>query len=466
MPASAPHKTRSRYHLLKTLEHSQHEAVASSTMTSTCENFMNAFALHLGATSIQMGFLTAFPQLLGALMQLVSVGLGTFMSRRLLVLLTAILQTILMFAFAALAVLRVDNLVSDLILLVICYHGTSNLIQPQWRAWMGSLVPQKQRGVFFASRSRLTMATSLVVFISGGIFLTLSDLIGLAWLGFGFLFMVATLGRAFSCYFLARMQDPQAQTVVRGFAQFATTFTLVRRAFHDRTFRNYSFFVAGMQGMVAISAPFFTVYMLKELHYSYLQFSLNLVASIATQFFMLKYWGKLSDKHGSRYVMLLCSAALPVIPVLWLFSDNYVYLLLVQLISGLAWSGFNLTTANYLYDIRPHHTNFATYAALQAALTAVLVFVGGLIGGYLAALSTVIVQWLPFELGSALFIVFTVSGLMRAAVLFWFVPRAEEPRLRTRPQLLRLIYRVARYSSVNGVQLDWLTVTEKEKEKP
>ena len=141
----------------------------------------------------------------------------------------------------------------------------------------------------------------------------------------------------------------------------------------------------------------------------------------------------------------------------------FYYLLLVQLISGLAWSGFNLTTANYLYDIRPHQTHFATYAALQAGVTAVLVFAGGLAGGYLAAFSAVLVKLTPFSLGEGLFSVFVASGIVRAMVLAWFIPRAEEPRIRTHPQLFKLLYRIARYNS-NGVVLDWLTVGEKDGE--
>ncbi len=39
--------------------------------------------------------------------------------------------------------------------------------------------------------------------------------------------------------------------------------------------------------------------------------------------------------------------------------------------------------------------------------------------------------------------------------------RAEEPHIRTRPQLLQIIFRVARYNTISGVVLDWLTVTEK-----
>jgi MFS family permease len=460
-----PRKDHSRYRLLKTLDHSQKEAVASSTMTASCDNFITAFALHLGASNVQMGFLTAFPQLFGSIMQLVSVWLGSLLTRRRIVLFTAILQTGLMLCMALVALLRAPDVVQTLIMLVMLYHAASNLIQPQWRAWMGSIVPQKQRGVFFAQRTRLTMATSLVVFLAGGLFLTLTDSLGYAGVGFFLLFLAAAAGRAMSCYFLWKMHDPEPQPILPEANIFFSTLRIVAQALHDNTFRNYSFFVAGMQGMVAISGPFFAVYMLNELHFTYFEYSLSLMASIATQFFMLRYWGKVSDKHGNRLVMLLCSAAIPVAPVLWLFSADFYYILFVQLFSGFAWSGFNLTTANYLYDIRPHHTNFATYAAVQAGITAAAVFCGGLAGGYLASVAPVLASWLPFEIGSALFIVFLASGLLRGAVLLWFIPRAEEPHVRTRPQLLQIIFRVARYNTISGVVLDWLTVTEKDEPK-
>lgn len=456
-------KYRPRHRLLLTLEHSQKEAVASSTMTSTCENFMNAFALHLGASNLQMGLLTGMPQLLGSFMQLISVWLGSYLARKRIVLFAALLQTLLMFALAILSALRKPGMAESLIMLVMIYHAASNLIQPQWRAWMGSLVPQKQRGSFFASRSRLTIATSLFMFLLGGMLLSLSDRYSAAWIGFFSLFFISAIGRAFSCYFLWSMQDEPDETRNSKSKQFFATLSLFRQSMADTTFRNYTFFVAGMQGAVAISGPFFAVYMLQELHYTYFEYSINIMGSIATQFTMLRYWGKLSDKHGNRLIMLLCSAAIPVIPLLWIFSDAYWWLLVAQLVSGLAWSGFNLTTANYLYDIRPHHTDFATYAAVQAGITAVLVFIGSIMGGYLAYLAPSITAVLPLPLGSALFIVFIFSALMRGAILLWFIPRAEEPTIRTRPQLLQIIFRIARYNSISGVSLDWMTVTEKDK---
>ena len=454
-------KTKPRYLVLKTLEYSQKEAVASSTMTAACDNFLNAFAIHLNATNVQMGWLTAFPQFIGASMQLVSIWIGGYLSRRLLITVSAIVQAGIMVLMAALAAMHVDSPIAVLIALAIGYHAALNLIQPQWRAWMGSMVPVKKRGVFFAARTRLTMATSLVIFIGGGLFLTLSENFNLAWLGFTLLFSVAASGRFVSSYYLWKMHDPDPHPTIAEPNYFFSTIRQVIHSLHDKTFRHYSFFVAGMQGMVAISAPFFAVYMLEELHFTYFQFSLNAVASIATQFVTLRFWGKISDQYGNRRVMLICSAIIPTLPALWLVSPNFFYLLAVQALSGFSWSGFTLSTANYLYDIRPHRTNFATYAAVQSSISAVLVFTGALAGGYLASYAPDIAAALPFTLGSSLFVVFIASSLLRSMVFLWFVPSAVEPHLRTRPHLLQIVFRIARFNAISGVVLDWLTVTER-----
>ena len=115
------------------------------------------------------------------------------------------------------------------------------------------------------------MATSLVVFLAGGAMLSISEASGKAWLGFLLLFGAATVGRLISAWLLWEMHDPDPHPQAAQSRQFADTMRQTLHSLRDRTFRNYSLFVAGMQGMVAISAPFFAVYMLSELKFSYRQ---------------------------------------------------------------------------------------------------------------------------------------------------------------------------------------------------
>jgi MFS family permease len=214
---------------------------------------------------------------------------------------------------------------------------------------------------------------------------------------------------------------------------------------------------------VAISAPFFALYMLRDLQFTYLQYSFNSIASIATQFVMLRYWGRIADRFGNHAVMVICSCIIPAVPLLWLLSPNYYYLIVVQMVSGLCWSGFTLCTINYLYDIRPHQTNFALYAAVQSGTSALLVFAGGMLGGYVARhapeiAATLAALWQP---DSVLFVVFVTSALLRVVVVVGFVPRLKEPTIRKRPSPLEVIVRITRFNAITGVALDWMSVTRK-----
>lgn len=453
--------------LRKTLRCSQQEAVASATMTGTGDNFLNAFAIHLQANALQMGWLTAVPQLFGALSQIVSVWLGGLVNRKSLVVGVAYAQGLVVALMAVVAIVFATDSnrqsgIKWLILLAIGYFSCLNIIQPHWRAWMGSLVPQRRRGVFFASRTRLTMVASLLVFITGGLLLTYTDSVGQTWLGFALLFAVAALGRIISGTLLMRMHDPDPVAASNPDI-LRDSWRHVRESLRDPTFRHYSFFVAAMQGAVAISAPFFAVYMLRDLQFSYLQYSLTSIASIATQFVMLHYWGRFSDRFGNHLLMVLCSCLIPVIPLFWLVSSSYGYLIVVQMISGLAWSGFTLSTVNYLYDIRPHQTNFALYAAIQAGTSALLVFVGGVLGGIAArnapaVADTISGVWQP---ENALFLVFILSALLRMVVAARYLPLLKEPKIRHRPRLLDVIVRISRFNAISGISLDWMSITRK-----
>jgi MFS family permease len=177
----------------------------------------------------------------------------------------------------------------------------------------------------------------------------------------------------------------------------------------------------------------------------------------------LRFWGGFSDRFGNRLVMLITSGMIPLLPLLWLIPPNFYYLLGVQVVSGIAWSGFSLSTANYLYDIRPHQTDFAVYAAVQSCLSASAVFIGALVGGFIAAIAPDLLQRLDITelMRSPLYVVFITTAILRISVTLWFVPRAVEPRIRRRPQMLQVVYRVARLNALSGVVLDWLTVTRK-----
>lgn len=448
--------------LRETLSRSRKEAVASAVMTSACDNYLGAFAVLLRASLAQVGWLTAGPQLVGATCQLLSVWLCSRFNRRRAIVSGVIVQALAVFGMAATALLHPPGAVPLLIVLAVVYQAAANFVQPQWRGWMGSIVPPRRRGAFFAGRTQLTMVTSLAVFAGGGALLGLFDRVDAALYGFALLFLAAGMGRAVSAWHLRHMHDPDLHHDGQP-VDLAATAARIREAFRHRTFRHYSLFVAGMQLAVAVSGPFFSVYMLRDLEFTYWQFSASTGTALLTQFFTLALWGRVCDRWGNRLVMLCSSLLLPIVPALWLISADFYYILGIQVVSGIAWGGFTLSTANYLYDLRPPRADFASYAAVQSALGAFGIFIGALAGGYLATALPSIVTLLPgeFSLPFPVLIIFAVSAGLRLVIVIWFIPRARELRVRRRPDVLRVIYRISRFTPGAGVVLDWLTVTRK-----
>lgn len=458
---SVPERRNQR--LRETLVHSQREAVSSSVMTGLCDNFINAFAIHLRATIPQVAWLTAMPQFIGAGSQLLAVWMGSYLPRRKLIAGSALLQAVTVLCLSGLAWSAPRSAVKLLILIAVLYHAAGNLVQPHWRALMGSLVPPRWRGRYFAARTRNSMITAFLIFIAGGLYLDSHAGESAARYGFGVLFLIAAGGRLVSAWQLHRMHDPASSSDTAEERATRSTLYSIRHAFTHATFRNFTLFTAGLQGTVAVAAPFFSVYMLRDLHYSYIEFTANQASSIFAQFLTLSAWGRISDRLGNRLIMVVTSLIIPVLPALWLISENFWYLLGVQALAGIAWGGFSLSTGNYLYDLRPHHSHLATYSAMQSILSAAAVFTGAIAGGYLAEVLPTSIAGFGEELSWSrkLYGVFAVSSVARLAITLWFVPHMHELRLQRKTSIKSLIFRVARFTPITGVVMDWVGIARR-----
>ena len=453
---SKRHRPEAAARLRTSLQHSQKDSFTSSLMTGAFDQYVNAFAVFLGATAVQIGWLTALPQLIGALAQLLAVWLGQWWHRHRLIVVNAGIQTATLFLIMLLVWPGWSDPYSVLLPALVVFHLCANLILPHWRAWMGQLVPDAIRGRFFSLRTRIAMLTSLLTFLVGGLVLSGAERVGVTWLGFGLLFLVAVVGRGLSTWHLANMHDDHSLPTHAERRSLLKMFWHLLGLLSDRPFRRFVLFMAGLQCFVALSGPFFAVYMLRDLGFTYLQFTLSTGSSIFAQFLMLKFWGRVCDRKGNRYVMALGGALIPLLPMLWLFSDRFVYILLIQMLGGLAWSGFTLASSNYLYDQRPRDVHFASYAAMGAALGAVAVCVGALAGGYLIdrVPSEVSMAGLTLTIERPIAVIFVLSSVLRGAVMLWYLPRAPELRVRDRGRVRDLALRVARFTPISGVMLD------------
>ncbi len=436
----------------RSLRHSLKDAAAFATMTGIGETYLSAFALFLKATTPQIGLLASLPPMLASLVQLLSAWLGHLTGHRKAIIVTgASIQAFAWLPILALPLLFPQYAAPLLIGAVVLYHAGANLVTPQWSSLLGDLVPPRKRGRFFGLRTRMITAITFASLMSGGLLLHLLTEQNQTLQGFILLFGIAGLARWISVYHLARMQDPSGHVAAMELPAGREWWQRLR---HSNAVR-FSLFFALMQFSVAIASPFFTVYMLRDLEFSYLAFTVNTGTAILAQFLTLSQWGRISDVFGNRRILAVTGLFIPMMPILWTVSANVWYLIAIQALSGFAWAGFSLSASNFIYDlISPNRR--ATYLAVHNVLASCGVFLGAILGGYLATVMPTEIQLFgaTYSWLSPLYGVFLVSTMMRAAVVILLIPKLREVR-QVRPiSLGQVIFRVTRINALAGVVFD------------
>ncbi len=233
--------------------------------------------------------------------------------------------------------------------------------------------------------------------------------------GFVVIFMLAMCFRVFSASFLKKKYDPPYTITPKiefGFLEF------IREA----RFRNYGRFVlylCFMNFSVYLSAPFFAPYMLKDLHLDYMTFTIINSAAVIVKFLAMPVWGKASDQFGTKKVLSLSGFLMPLVPLLWVFSGDVSYLIVIQIYSGFIWAGFELASFNFVFDTTSPQKR-ATGIAYFNVLNGVCIFLGAVIGGLIVRYNTMF--W------SHYFLVFIISCILRYTASFVFIRKLREVR--------------------------------------
>ena len=432
----------------RSLRHSIKDGVYFSAMIGTAESYFSAFAVFLKASAAQIGILAALPPVLASFSQLLSAWLGRRIGRRKhIIVFGALLQAASLIPLALLPLLFPEHAIPLLILCTVIYFIGPNLGAPQWGSLMGDLVPESRRGRFFALRTRFSSLANFSALIVAGVLLHFFDIADATRIGFVCLFVSAALMRLASAWHLLKMLDPPGHVAAMDMPWHMDIWQDLRGS----RLLKFSLFFAAMQVAVAIASPFFALYMLRDLGFSYVAFMFNTAASVCVQFLTLARWGRLSDLFGNRLILVTTGAIIPFLPALWLLSTNYFYLLGVQMLSGLVWAGFTLSATNSVFDLTVREKR-ATLMAAHNVLAAGGVFIGAVLGGFLGSRlpTSVDLFGTTFSWLTPLYGVFLLSTLARLAVVAAFLPRLKELR-KVRPMTgTGLIFRVTRLHPVSS----------------
>jgi len=386
------------------------EGMCWSAMVGFGTYFITPFALLFGASSFIIGIIRSLSTLATAAGQYIGAWYVRFAKRRKDAASTfAFIQALLWIPLLLPFVFPIENkpLIIVVIYSAISFFGA--LISPLWSSLMRDIVDKNERGRYFGLRNKYTGFIEFVSSIIAG--MLLSATVGNPFLGFGLIFGISCVFRLISSKLLQQHHE------IRLKPRRETFYRMIRLP-HNRFFNNVLILSAGMVFATAIAGPFFAVYMLRDLGFDYLSFSISLAASTFAYIITQPYWGIVIDKYGTRPVLFATSVLIPFIPLLWLPVTNLSTAILVQLYSGVVWAGFDLSTFNFLLKVAPRR-DVHYYAAHLNGLSSLATFCGGIAGSILIAN----LENTTIGLISGIQILFVISALARLIVVFIGVPR-------------------------------------------
>ena len=382
-------------------------------------SYLSPYALALNATSSQIGILDAIANLLPSLVQLKASRLLERFSRKKLVIFSTLIVALLMIPIALLSILFLrgyPNAVWILIGLIGLLYSVSAVAGVAWFSWMGSLVPEESRGRYFSKRNRITGFFGLIFMIIAALILDQSKQAGIIFFGFGVLFSLAFMFRAIGSLLFKFQYEPHLK-IHKG--DYFSLWQFLKNG-RDTPFGRFTIYTGLFRIATNIAGPFFTVYMLRNLGFSYIWFMIIIVSTTIFEILFYPLMGKLSDRFGNICLLRLCTPLIALTPLLWILSTNPYYLLIApQMISAIGWAGFNIATNNYIYDsVRSEKRAYGlTYFNL---INGVGLAMGAGLGSLIALLNIGFMNVILF--------IFLVSSIARFLIYFALSGKLKEVR--------------------------------------
>ncbi len=359
----------------KNLKYSIIEGSFFAFMFGLGENYLSAMAVFLGFSALQISILNSLPQLLGAFAQLGTYRFAKiFNSTRRFVVILAALQALMWILL--IYIINITDSYMAILLWSILYYIIASIIGPAWISWMGYLVPLRIRANYHANRNRIIHSSVFIAIMLGGVILKIfkDDMI----LGFTIMFTIGAIGRIISSYYLSKKNDEGIEKINDNYKY--------SEVLKDKTKTLFMIYNTSIHFSVMFLGPLFTIYILRTMELSYFVLTLCMVSWWVGNVFSSRYWGRVSKRKGNFYLLKLTTIIMCILPMLWIsvyyFSDlgRIFVSLAINLIAGITFSGFGLSSFNIVYDIS-NKDEVIKFSSLMNCLKGIGIFFGSIIAG-------------------------------------------------------------------------------------
>jgi len=363
------------------------DGLTSEVMTSfTGGAFLVSMALLLGASNVEIGVLAALPMFTN-IFQLLSIWLvSRYNNRRAVTVYCAFLARFPLIIVGSLVLTTSGTSINILIFFLFFYYLFGSIAGPSWNSWMKDMVPENMLGDYFSRRSRYTQTLNVVLSISLALLLDFVKRFYVEYelTVYGIFFIAAGIIGIIGGLILSKAPEPQS------YLSNTNIFALFKRPMQNENFKRLLLFNSAWVFALNIATPFFIVFLLKSMK---LPISYIIVLATISQIFSIltiRTWGAFSDRYSNKSIISISAPLYILCMIGWCFVGSFPHfyanialLVVIQMFSGMATSGINLSLTNIGLKLSPKK-DAIVYLSVKNIVTSVFSSIGPLIGGFLA----------------------------------------------------------------------------------
>ncbi|MBD2210376.1 MFS transporter [Nostoc linckia FACHB-104] len=370
---------------------------------------LSNFLLELGASPVVFGMLSSIPMLVNLVQPL-----GAYLSERSSSRFYYSLRTHgiarLLWLILGIAIigsswigLTASQLVGLTLLVVLFSSLLGGLGSASWLSWLAMIVPRRLRGRYFGIRNSAASLTNLLCVPLAG--LAVSHWYGGTLQGYGVILFVGIFFGIISlaCQYFQMDMNPAVQNTSLVKYQHISESAAIEKEetcalatpsnefasiWSNTNFLRFLLYFGFWMLAVNISAPFFNFYMLDQLHLDVSCVTLYGSLQAGANMLLIVLWGKLADKIGNRWILIVIGILVALTPLLWMGVNAtswniWLWLPLLHIFTGGTWAAIDLCNNNMQLGIVPLK-NQSIYFAIASAVAGVSGALGTTIGGFIA----------------------------------------------------------------------------------
>lgn len=338
---------------------------AQSFSDSLSHRFITLFAVAVGITVGQMGYLRAAQSLSGDVLQLLWGRMVDRYGKRVFIALGRLINGV------TLAVIVFVRAPGWLIPLVIGVSICTSMALPAWSSLMGDYTVTTTRGESIGRINAVSQAGSLVAMV----FALLISLDqpdettpgSFTWV----LAMAAAMSLISGVLIIFTGEKPPTPTGRR---------MIMRRVFEDPRLRRYLLFNIVYGVSMSFAWPLFPYVIVEKLGMRIWQVAASSLCAATFSSLSQRRIGALMDRIGRRPVIVSSRLIMAMTPLAYAFATSWIHILLAEVMIGIGMGAWMSSGPTYIIDMAPRELR-ATYLATNTTLFGVSAFLGSLASG-------------------------------------------------------------------------------------